>query len=91
MKPLFKHHVRSYYFVADRINDGRPLRILTLIDEFSSKCMALKFRRKFRAPDVNKILAEQFLKKGFPAHTRSDNSPFFTAKAVRKWLENFNV
>ena len=91
MKPLFKDHVWSYDFVADRTHDGRPFRILTLIDEYSRECLALKVRRKFKAQDVVGVLAEEFLKKGLPVHLRSDNGPEFTAKAVREWLEKFGV
>ena len=91
MRPLFKDHVWSYDFVADRTHDGRPLRILTLIDEYSRECLTLEVRRKFKASDVIEVLAEQFLKKGLPGHIRSDNGPEFTARAVRQWLEKFNV
>ena len=49
LSPLFKHHVWSYDFVADRTHDGRPFRILTLIDEYSRECLTLKVRRNFKA------------------------------------------
>ena len=48
-------------------------------------------QKKVKAPDVIEVLAEQFLKKGLPGHIRSDNGPEFTARAVRQWLEKFNV
>ena len=91
LRPLFRHHVWSYDFVAERTHDGRSFRILTLIDEYSRECLALKVRRNFKAQDVVEVLAEQFLKKGLPVHLRSDNGPEFTAKAVREWLEKFGV
>ena len=77
--------------MAERTHDGRSFRILTLIDEYSRECLALKVRRNFKAQDVVEVLAEQFLKKGLPVHLRSDNGPEFTAKAVREWLEKFGV
>ncbi|SVD89313.1 uncharacterized protein METZ01_LOCUS442167, partial [marine metagenome] len=43
MRPLFKDHVWSYDFVADRTHDGRPLRILTLIDEYSRECLTREY------------------------------------------------
>ncbi len=91
LRPLFKHQVWSYDFVAERTHDGRSFRILTLIDEYSRECLALKVRRNFKAQDVVEVLAEQFLKKGLPVHLRSDNGPEFTAKVVREWLEKFGV
>jgi transposase InsO family protein len=33
LRPLYRHHVWSYDFVADRTDDGRPLRMLTVLDE----------------------------------------------------------
>ena len=52
LKPLFRNHVWSYDFVADRTYEGRSFRILTLIDEYTRECLALKVRRHFKAQDV---------------------------------------
>ena len=45
LRPQFKDHVWSYDFVATRTEDGRPLRILTLIDEYTRECLTLKVAR----------------------------------------------
>ena len=52
LRPQFKDHVWSYDFVATRTKDGRPLRILTLIDEYTRECLALKVARKLNSQDV---------------------------------------
>ena len=52
LRPQFKDHVWSYDFVATRTEDGRPLRILTLIDEYTRECPALKVARKLNSQDV---------------------------------------
>ena len=88
LKPLFKHHVWSYDFVADRIHEGRPLRILPLIDEYSREYLAIRGRRTFKAREVIEVLAEQFIKNGLPANIRSDNGPEFTSRVGGQWLEN---
>ena len=49
LRPLFKDHVWSYDFVATRTEDGRALRILTLIDEYTRECLALKVARRLRS------------------------------------------
>ena len=46
LRPQFKDHVWSYDFVAARTEDGRPLRILTLIDEYTRECLTLKVARR---------------------------------------------
>ena len=91
LKPLFRNHVWSYDFVADRNQEGRSFRILALIDEYTRECLALKVRRHFKAQDVVEVLYDLFLKRGLPCHIRSDNGPEFTAKVVRRWLEKFEI
>ena len=40
LRPAYKDHVWSYDFVADRTKNGRPLKMLTLIDEYTRECLA---------------------------------------------------
>ena len=91
LRPQFKDHVWSYDFVATRTEDGRPLRILTLIDEYTRECLALKVARRLRSQDVLEQLGYLFIYRGLPGFIRSDNGPEFTAKAVRYWLERLGV
>jgi len=81
-----RDHVWSYDFVQDRTADGRPIRILTLIDEYTRECLSLLVGRKLNSQNVLDELSNLFLTRGIPEHIRSDNGPEFTAKAVRKWL-----
>jgi putative transposase len=80
------NEVWSYDFVADRAHDGRPLRILTLIDEYTRECLAMPVERKLNSEDVWETLAEVMLQRGVPTYIRSDNGPEMTAHAVRDWL-----
>ena len=91
LRPQFKDHVWSYDFVATRTEDGRPLRILTLIDEYTRECLALKVARRLRSQDILEQLGYLFIYRGLPNFIRSDNGPEFTAKAVRNWLERLGV
>jgi len=91
LRPEFRDHVWSYDFVADRTHDGRPLKILVVIDEYSRECLAIKVARSIRSQDVLDCLAELFITRGTPEHIRSDNGPEFTAEAVRKWLKRVGV
>ena len=86
-----KDHVWSYDFVQDRTADGRPFRILTLIDEYTRECLSLTVARKLNSQNVLDELSTLFLTRGIPEHIRSDNGPEFTAKAVREWLELVGV
>jgi transposase InsO family protein len=75
----------------DRTHDGRPIKILTLIDEYSRHCLALEVDRSIKSDDVLHTLSNLFLIYGIPENIRSDNGPEFTAKAVRRWLGRIGV
>jgi putative transposase len=91
LRPTHRNHVWSYDFVMDRTHDGRPIKILTLIDEYSRNCLALVVDRSIKSDDVLHSLSNLFLIYGIPENIRSDNGPEFTAKAVRRWLERIGV
>jgi transposase InsO family protein len=84
LRPTHRNHVWSYDFVMDRTHYGRPIKILTLIDEYSRHCLALVVDRSIRSDDVLHTLSNLFLIYGIPENIRSDNGPEFTAKAVRR-------
>jgi putative transposase len=91
LRPNHRNHVWSHDFVMDRTQDGKPIKILTLIDEHSSYCLVLVVDRRIRSDDVLHTLSNLFLVYGIPDNIRSDNGPEFTAKAVHRWLRRFGV
>ena len=84
-------HVWSYDFVFDRTADGRPVRILAIVDEYTRECLSLDVARRLRSDDVLERLAQLFVERGPPTFLRSDNGPEFTATAVRDWLHRVGV
>lgn len=91
LRPERKNHVWSYDFVFERTSNGRPLKMLNVIDEYTRECLAIKVARQLRSRDVLECLGELFLKCGVPEHIRSDNGAEFTAHTVRKWLKRLGV
>ncbi len=81
------NEVWSCDFVSDQTTDGRRLKFLCVVDEFTRECLALEVRRSFRAQDVIAVLAGLIAQRGAPAHLRSDNGPEFVALAVQTWLK----
>jgi len=73
LRPERKDHVWSYDMVMERTSDGRPLRILAVIDEYTRECLALHVARRIRSGDVLDELYELFLRRGMPQYIRSDN------------------
>ena len=91
LRPEHPNHVWSYDFVADTTRDGRPFRILNIVDEYTRECLASLVARRIRSQDVILTLADLFLKHGLPKHIRSDNGPEFIAKKLRNWLKGLAV
>ena len=85
-RPEYRNHVWAYDFVQGRTHNGKAFRILTVIDEYTRECLALKVERKLKSIDVIDSLADLFILKGVPSYIRSDNGPEFTAKALREWI-----
>jgi putative transposase len=83
----YKDHVWSYDFVMDRTDDGRQLKMLPVVDEYSRECLAIEVQRSITAEDVVRTLAALFERRGEPSFIRSDNGPEFIAQAVKRWLE----
>ena len=91
LRPLHKDHVWSYDFVAERTTDGRALRILVIVDEYTRECLHIITARRLTSQDVLDALFALFINRSVPEYIRSDNGPEFTAKAVRKWLGKLGV
>ena len=91
LRPEYRNHVWAYDFVFDRTREGRPLKFLNVVDEYSRQCLAIEVDRKQTSRDVLRTLAQLMLKHGVPKHIRSDNGPEFVAKAVRDWLSRLDV
>ncbi len=90
-RPLHRNHVWAYDFVAVRTHEGRPLRLLKIVDEYTRECLAIEVARSLRADAVIFRLTELFVEHGPPAYLRSDNGPELTAKAIRQWLTRLGV
>lgn len=87
----YVNHVWSYDFLMDRTEDGRQLKLLVVIDEFTRECLAIEADRSFTARDVIGILQYLFAVRGTPQYLRSDNGPEFVAQAVRRWVDAAGV
>ena len=82
-----KDHVWSYDFVMDLTQDGRRLKMMPVVDEYTRECLSIEVERSITAEDVVGTLASLFRSRSEPAFIRSDNGPEFVARAIRQWLE----
>jgi len=81
-----QQEIWSYDFVMDQTQDGRRLKILPIVDEFTRECLSIEVARHLTAPDVITTLAKLFKERGAPRYLRSDNGPEFIAGAIKDWL-----
>ncbi len=88
LRPEHRNHVWSYDFLRSTTHDGRMLRILVVIDEFTRKCLAIRVARRLSRWDVIEVLADIMVDEGVPQYIRSDNGPEFIAQELRQWLRD---
>ena len=91
LRPCWQNHVWSYDFVADRLSNGKKIRMLTVIDEFTRQCLAIRVAYRLNSDDVLDVLGDLFLQHGVPDYIRSDNGSEFTASTLKEWLYKLKV
>jgi transposase InsO family protein len=84
-------HLWSYDFAFDRTHDGKPIRLLAVVDEYTRECLAIEVSRRLSSEDVLRCLGNLFIQIGIPVYIRSDNGAEFTARAVRSWCESLDI
>jgi putative transposase len=82
----YPNHVWSYDFVEDRTESGRKLRILTVVDEFTRRCVGIEIEHRMNAKLVAGVLLKLFAEHGIPRFLRSDNGSEFIAKFLMRVL-----
>jgi hypothetical protein len=87
----YPNHVWSYDFVEDRTKAGRKLRILTVVDEFTRRCVGIEIEHRMNAKFVAGTLLNLFAEHGVPRLIRSDNGPEFIAKFLMRVLSIHGV
>lgn len=82
-----KNHVWCVDFIHDRDDRDRPLKWLSVVDEFTRECVALEVERGMTSRGVVSVLIDLFTSRGVPSHIRSDNGGEFIAGAIRRLAE----
>ena len=82
LRPERANHVWSYDFVSAMTHDGRTIRMLTMIDEYTRECLAIRVARRLGSYEVIEALADVMLWRGVPENIRSDNGPEFVAEGT---------
>lgn len=86
LRSCWPNHVWAYDFVYERLLDGTKIRFLTVVDEYTRECLALKVNYNLKSDDVMDVLTDLFLTRGIPDYIRSDNGSEFKSKQILDWL-----
>jgi putative transposase len=85
------NQVWSFDFCHDRTSDGGMLKVFSVIDEYTRRCLAMEVGRRMTGTEVVKILEALMALEGVPEHLRCDNGPEFVSSAVRAWVKKAGI
>lgn len=87
----FTNDVWTWDFVHSSTVDGRTIRLLNIVDEYTRECLSIKVGRSITSEDAIDTLAQLFSMYGVPKRLRCDNGPEFISSAIKKWLGTIGV
>jgi len=83
--------VWAYDFVFDATAEGRQIKCLTVVDEFTRECLAIDVAGSIRSRRVIDVLARLISVHGAPLFLRSDNGPEFVSRAILEWIAQAGI
>lgn len=72
-------------FITDSVVSGRKFRVLSVVDEFTRECLALRAAQSHPSGNVVAVLTELATARAVPERVIVDNGPEFIAKALDAW------
>ena len=86
-----RNHVWTWDFIFDRTDKGSTLKMLTMLDEYTRQCLAIRVERQIRSEQVLAKLWQAMTTDGIPEHIRSDNGTEFIAQKIQAWLRDDQI
>jgi putative transposase len=84
LRPERPNHIWSWDFVFERTDDGRAVKRMVVMDEYTRQCLAIHVARRVRSRDAIDVFADLMEVHGIPEHIRADNGPEMIAKRLRR-------
>jgi len=79
-------HVWAFDFQFDGTDDGRAVKLLYVVDEFTREALAMEAERRIDGDRVLDVLDRIVSERGtHPELVRCDNGPEMTSAALRDW------
>jgi putative transposase len=79
------NQIWSMDFVVDALFDGRRLRALTVVENYSWESLAIDVGQSLKREDVVNTLNRITAERGLPATIKVDNGSEFISKVMDKW------
>jgi len=84
-KPDYANHIWSMDFMRDNLSDGRAIKLLSVVDEYTRKCLRIEVDTSINGIRVTRILSEISQKEELPQIIIIDNGPEFISNALDAW------
>lgn len=81
-RPTHPNHIWSMDFMKDALSNGRKLKVLPIVDEYTKKCFRIEVDTSITGARVVSILNEITPQEGLPEIIIIDNGPEFVSKAL---------
>lgn len=91
LRSTHPNHIWAIDFLHDKLSNGRPYKMLTVLDEYTREALCVAVRPNMNANDVLDVLHRLLMKKGKPEFIRSDNGPEFSATPLQEWLRRVGI
>ncbi len=88
LAPTYRNHIWCYDFIFDATENGRPIKILPVLDEYTRECLALVAGRSLTSRHLVEVLDHLIEERGAPTFIRSDNGSEFIAGRVKAHLSS---
>ncbi len=77
-------------FTFDRISNGRQLKILGIVDDATTECIAVHAEHALGGDHLVRILDRICQHRGYPDNIRTDNGEEFTGRTMLEWAHAHN-
>lgn len=84
-KPNCPNHIWSMDFMRDSLANGRTIKVLAVVDEYTRKCFRIEVDTSINGVRVARVLTEIAQMEGLPEAIVIDNGPEFISNALDAW------
>ena len=91
LRPKYPNHIWAIDFVHDKLSNGRPYKMLTVMDEYTRQALTVHVGTKLGSAEVLEALYPLIIKHGKPEYIRSDNGPEFVSATFQTWLKRVGI